>query len=83
MRVLYVGNSGDGLFPEFLSPAINVTYDYGDTSLSNFQGDLSQFNVIVGASTTAPGLATFIKNGGGIVEGSFGVRSNSQDNFLA
>src|SRR5207245_3628048 len=49
VSVLWIGSSDDGIFPQYLTPAVNVTFissNYPDQNLTAL-GDLSQFNVIM------------------------------------
>lgn len=87
VKVLWIGTSGDGVFPTFLEPAVNVTEDYEDYSLSNVVGPLSQYNVIVTdpsimTASADQEIANFVKNGGGLVVTDFGASPDLQDNML-
>lgn len=89
LNVLYFGASQDGFFPEFLSPAVNITDisgGYADQNLTRF-GNLNQFDVIVGgpnsptASYTSR-LQAFVNAGGGYVQLSYGSGSTTHDAIL-
>lgn len=79
LRVLWIGSSDDGWFPEFLTPALNVTFisdGYADQNLTKL-GNFNQFNVIVGNLTSPTAsvisrMRTFVTNGGGFVSTAFG-----------
>ncbi|MGH9918020.1 MAG: hypothetical protein ACRD6W_03975, partial [Nitrososphaerales archaeon] len=79
VNILWIGSSDDGIFPQFLTPAVNLTFiasDYPDQNLTAF-GNLKQFNVIVGdlsapTSSFQARLASFVSTGGGYVDTSFG-----------
>ncbi|MDA4118703.1 MAG: hypothetical protein OK455_10220, partial [Thaumarchaeota archaeon] len=89
VRVLWIGSSDDGLFPQYLTPALNVTFvsnNYPDQNLT-YLGNLNQFNVIVGGlqnptPSFSARLSDFIYNGGGYIGTSFGSSSGSSDAFL-
>jgi len=87
VRVLWIGDSEDGFFPEFLTPAVSITWaSSSDSNLTEF-GSFNQFNVIVGSPTDPTQsfeqrLQNFVDSGGGVVETSFGDSPNVQNNLL-
>src|SRR5579875_1293001 len=87
VRVLWIGDSEDGFFPEFLTPAVSITWaPSSDSNLTQY-GSFSQFNVIVGSPTNPTSsfeqrLQSFVENGGGVVDTSFGSSPNSQNVLL-
>ena len=89
VKVLWIGTSEDGLFPQYLTPAAAVTFvssSYPDQNLT-YLGDLSQFNVVIGGlrnptPSFSARLASFISRGGGYVATSFGSSPGSADGFL-
>jgi hypothetical protein len=89
LRVLWIGSSDDGLFPQFLTPAVNMTFvssNYPDQNLTTL-GDLTQFNVVVGGlQNPTPSfvarLDSFVSNGGGYVDTSFASYAGEANGFL-
>ncbi|MEM3803426.1 MAG: carboxypeptidase-like regulatory domain-containing protein [Conexivisphaerales archaeon] len=88
VKVLWFGSSDDGITPQFITPAVNITYFYAsqvDNNLTNM--NLNQFNVIIGTPNNPTQsflnrLQAFVKNGGGYISLSFGSTANSMDKFL-
>jgi hypothetical protein len=86
LKVLWLGSpSNDGIFPSFLSPAVNLTYT-PDTTLASV--NLNSFNVVVygyqdaePTSSALKAIVAFVKNGGGLVELTPGP-ADTQDNIL-
>jgi hypothetical protein len=74
VKLLLIGMGDTGIFPQFLTPAVNVTYaEPGHDSNLTKWGDFSQFDVIVHWSTAITQNANdrirkFVQNGGGYVE---------------
>ncbi|MDA4132630.1 MAG: hypothetical protein OK454_05835, partial [Thaumarchaeota archaeon] len=89
LKVLYFGSTQDGFFPEFLTPAVNMTdvsAENVDQNLTSF-GNLEQFNVIVGGPQTPTAsynarLAAFVTAGGGYIQTSFGNTASTHDAIL-
>ena len=88
VRVLWIGTPSDeGIFPQFLTTSVDLTYVNGQDGNLTAYRNLQQFNVIVNlpsspTSSFLSRLTAFIGGGGGLVETQFGADPGVQDVFL-